>query len=42
MTNKKPPKYQPSRSTRILQISLAVFSIMLILSMILSAFIIPR
>lgn len=42
MANKKPQNNRSSRSTRIMQITFAVFSIILILSMILTAFITPQ
>lgn len=42
MSNKKYRKPETSTATRIMQIVFAVFSILLILTMILSAFVIPR
>lgn len=42
MANRKPQNNRVSRATRIMQITFAIFSILLILSMILSAFITPQ
>jgi len=42
MANRKPQNNRPSRSTRIMQVTFIIFSIILILSMILTAFITPQ